>query len=64
MAKAALTREEREWAYARWREGYTQQQIADALFVCDTTIRRALRGKPRIRPILVYKEAENDERCL
>lgn len=46
----------REWAYARWCEGYTQFQIAEALHVSHKTINRALSGKPRIRPILEYKE--------
>lgn len=46
----------REWAYARWCEGYTQQQIADALNVSHKTIARALSGRPRIRPVLEYKE--------
>lgn len=31
----ALTSKEIEWAYQKWCEGYTQQQIADALFVCE-----------------------------
>ena len=31
----ALTHKEIEWAYQKWCEGYTQQQIADALFVCE-----------------------------
>ena len=33
-------------------------QIADALYVCSKTVQRALRGKPRIRPILKYDEQE------
>lgn len=31
----ALTPKEIKWAYQKWCEGYTQQQIADALFVCE-----------------------------
>ena len=50
----ALTPKEIEWAYQKWCEGYTQQQIADALFVCEKTIRRAINERPRIRPILKY----------
>lgn len=49
-----LTKEEEEWAYKKWCEGYTQQQIADALYVCARTVRRSLKNKPRIRPNLVY----------
>ena len=52
----ALTPKEIEWAYQKWCEGYTQQQIADALFVCEKTIRRAINERPRIRPILKYEE--------
>lgn len=29
-----LTKHEEEWAYQKWCEGYTQRQIADALYVC------------------------------
>lgn len=54
-----LSREKIEWAYTKWCEGYTQQQISDALFVCEKTIARALKGKPRIRPILTYDGGRN-----
>ena len=57
----ALTHKETEWAYQKWCEGYTQQQIADALFVCEKTIRRAINERPRIRPILKYEEREDNE---
>ena len=56
-----LTPKEIEWAYQKWCEGYTQQQIADALFVCKKTIRRAINERPRIRPILKYEERENND---
>ena len=49
-----LTKHEEEWAYKKWCEGYTQQQIANALYVCERTVQRSLKNKPRIRPILVY----------
>ena len=49
-----LTKEDEEWAYQKWCEGYTQQQIAEALYVCEKTVQRSLKNKPRIRPILVY----------
>ena len=58
MTEPILTKEEKAWAYQKWCEGYTQQQIADALYVCEKTITRALSGKPRIRPILVYPREE------
>ena len=51
-----LSHKEREWAYTKWCEGYTQIQIAEALNVSYKTVQRAIAGKPRIRPILEYKE--------
>lgn len=50
----ALDKEQVRWAYTKWCEGYTQQQIADALYVCEKTVHRSLKNKPRIRQILVY----------
>lgn len=52
--KKALTRAQIEWAYTKWCEGYTLLQIADALYVGEKTIRRALMGRPKIRPVLKY----------
>lgn len=46
----------REWVYAQWCRGYTQEEIAGALDVCTKTIQRALKGRERIKPILEYKE--------
>lgn len=54
-----LSAKEKEWAYKQWCIGYTQMQIAEALHVCDKTISRALKDRPRIRPILKYEE-DND----
>ena len=56
----ALTPKEIEWAYQKWCEGYTQQQIADALFVDERTIRRMINSRPRIRPILKYEERDTN----
>lgn len=55
-ARSVISNIQKEWAYARWCEGYTQFQIAEALHVSHKTIQRALSGKPRIRPVLEYKE--------
>lgn len=52
--KPILGEEEKAWAYEKWCEGYTQQQIADALYVERRTLTNAFRGKQRIRPKLVY----------
>jgi DNA-directed RNA polymerase specialized sigma24 family protein len=51
-----LTRKQKKWAYDKWCEGYPQEDIAAALDVCSKTIRRAINGRPRIRPVLEYKE--------
>ena len=56
MSNFALTKKQIEWAYDKWCLGYTQRQIADALYVCEKTVQRALKGKQRIRPILEYHE--------
>ena len=53
--REALSFKQKEWAYDMWCLGYTQMQIAEALNVCEKTIQRALKNKPRIRPILIYK---------
>ena len=49
----------KKWAYDMWCIGYTQMEIADALYVCEMTVRRALKGKQRIRPQLKYER--NDD---
>lgn len=53
-----LSEDEITWAYEKWCEGYTMQQIAEALYVDRRTIGNVLRGRPRkkpgVRPKLVY----------
>ena len=56
MGKPKLTHKMKDWAYCKWCEGYTQQQIADALNVNLKTVQRAIGHMPRIRPELKYKE--------
>lgn len=56
-----LNWKEREWAYSMWCLGYTQLQIADALFCSAKTIQRALHGKQRIRPVLEYPNRKDSE---
>lgn len=55
---SALSDKQKEWAYEKWCLGYTQLQIAEALYVCEKTVQRALKNRPRIRPILIYKGGE------
>jgi predicted transcriptional regulator len=50
----ALTKKQKEWAYEQYCNGYTQSEIADALF-CDTvTVWRAINRRPRIKKPLHY----------
>lgn len=56
MSKPYLTKKQIEWAYDKWCLGYTQMQIAEALYVSTKTISRALKGRTKIRPILKYDE--------
>lgn len=60
MSERVLTHKQREWAYTKWCEGYTLEQIAEAFGVNEKTVRRAINGRPKIRPILVYKEEKGD----
>jgi DNA-binding transcriptional regulator LsrR (DeoR family) len=55
MAKRMLTDDEIKWAYEKWCDGYTQQQIADALYVSRVTVYNYLKDKQRIRPALHYE---------
>lgn len=49
MSNKALTRKMERWAYEKWCEGYTMQEIADALYVSSKLIGRTLRGKQRVK---------------
>ncbi len=57
-----INQEEKRWAYDRWCEGYTYNQIAEALGVSSGQVDAQLRNLPRIRPILHYcpKSKESD----
>lgn len=50
----SLSAKEKEWAYDQWCKGYTQEEVAEALFVCKKTVQRALRGRKKVKPVLVY----------
>lgn len=54
----ALNKKQIEWAYEKWCQGYTMLEIADALYVNERTVGRALKGKQKIRPILTYEWSE------
>ena len=54
--QSMLTKKQKDWAYDRWCDGYPMYDIAAALGVCTKTIQRAINGRPRIRPILIYQE--------
>lgn len=61
MSNKALTRKQEEWAYEQWCNGYTRQEIANALFVSTKVISRAFRGRPRIKKILEYDFSEENK---
>ena len=48
----ALTKEQEEWAYAKWCMGYSHEEIANALFVSTKTIDRTLQNKVKVKPTL------------
>ena len=56
MTKSLLDWKQKEWAYDQWCNGKTQQEIADALNVSIKTVSRALHGRPKIKPVLMYTE--------
>lgn len=56
MRGFVLNHKQIEWAYAKWCEGYRHIDIALALNVSEKTVRRALKGRVRIRPVLKYEE--------
>ena len=52
MNKRFLTAQMKDWIYTKWCEGYTEFEIA--VGVCMKTVQRALKGKPKIKPVLVF----------
>ena len=64
MAYPTLDSYQIQWAYEKWCTGYTQLQIAEALNVCDRTVRRVLKNKERIRPILKYERKKENGNTL
>lgn len=61
--KGILTEKQIEWAYKKWCEGYTQSEIAKALFVHKGTIQAKLCGRERVRPTLVYDFDDEENYC-
>lgn len=45
----SLSPQQSEWAYKKWCEGYSQAQLAEALYVSVGVVQRAIDGRPRIR---------------
>ncbi len=54
-----LNHKQREWAYQKYCEGYTQSEIAEALYVSTKTVLRAIHGRPRIKAALEYDWSDN-----
>ena len=55
IGESILSLDEQEWAYEKWCAGYTQTEIAKALFVSHTTIGRVLAGRKKEKAPLVYE---------
>lgn len=59
MSAPLLTEKQLRWAIEKSKQGYTYEEIAEALYVCDMTLRRSLKRygyqvrKNRARPGLV-----------
>lgn len=52
-----------KWAKEKFKEGYLQIEIAEALFVAPITVRPHLKGlKHKAKPKLVYKGTTKKER--
>lgn len=56
----ALTAAQKEWAYEQYCNGYTQFEIAEALFVSHCVVQKAIAGKPRIKKPLYYDFGKED----
>lgn len=58
--KRILTFDQVMWAYEKWCQGYTQDEVAKALFVSRALINRELRQvkKMKYKEPLVYKEGD------
>lgn len=55
MTNYVLSQKQISWAYEKYCEGYTLDQISAALYICKRTIMRAFKrnGLTRVRPVLV-----------
>ena len=52
--KCALSDHQKAWAYEQYCNGYTMNEIAEALFVSYGTVFNAIAGRPRIKKPLYY----------
>lgn len=50
----SLTEPQKAWAYEQYCNGYSQSEIAVALYCDLSTIHRAIAGRPRIKKPLYY----------
>ena len=49
-----LSDQQKAWAYEQYCNGYTMNEIAEALFVSYHTVYNAIAGRPRIKKPLHY----------
>ena len=55
-----LTEEQQKWAYRKWCEGYTHEEIAEALYVHKNTVGYCLRGMDKVKPALKYVAGQSE----
>lgn len=60
MGKKILSEKQIKWAAEKYCEGYTQAEIAEALFVSLGTIQKNLYGMKIKKPKLVYNFKEDE----
>lgn len=57
-----LSWQDKEWAYEAWCNGYIFAEIAEAYGCCRRTIQRALTGRTKVKPPLVYDVTNDSEK--
>ena len=49
---SCLSPKQIEWAYSKWCNGYTLREIAEVLYVAESTVYKSFKGKRKHRPPL------------
>lgn len=53
---------DKEWVYEAWCNGYIFAEIAEAYGCCRRTVQRALIGRTKVKPPLVYDVTNDTEK--